>query len=143
MGIVYGQIDSPEICALKLGQAELIVALPKEWLAAGADPVETISRRPWIQTGADCPFQMLSERFFSARKIDPPTLMRVDDNRTRRGLIISGMGVSLLDRHEADHPAIAVFPCEPLYCDLTLVYQAHRQFEPLVKATRDLILQAV
>lgn len=143
LGIVYGQIDAMELRAHKLGQAKLIVALPAEWLSAGADPVDIISQRPWIQTGDDCPFQMLSHRFFEARKIDPPVLMRVDDNRTRRELIISGMGVSLLDRHETNHPAIAIFPDEPLHCELTLVVQAHRQFEPVIKAARDLILQAV
>ncbi len=143
LGVVYGQIDAADLCARKIGQAELIVALPAEWLAAGADPAAAIGRRPWIRTGDDCPFQALSQRFFAARNIDPPTLLHVDDNRTRRQLIISGMGVSLLDRREAKHPAIAVFPSEPLPCDLTLVCQAHRQFEPLVKAARDLILHTV
>ena len=143
LGIVYGQIEAVELRAHKLGQAELIVALPAAWLAAGVDPIDVISRHPWIQTGAGCPFQAQSRRFFAARGIDPPTLMRVDDNRTRRELIISGMGVSLLNRHEATHPAIAILPSEPLPCDLTLVYPAHRQFDPLVKAARDLILQEV
>ena len=143
LGIVYGRVDAAELCAYGLGQAELIVALPAAWLSKGADPSELIRRRPWIQTGDDCPFRALSRRFFDARDIDPPALMRVDDNRTRRELIISGMGVSLLDRHEANHPAIAIFPGQLLTCDLTLVVQAHRQFDPVIKAARDLILQAV
>ena len=143
LGIVYGRVDAADLSARKLGQAQLLVALPAAWLASGSDPLAVISRRPWIQTGDDCPFQALSRRFFDARKIDPPSLMRVDDNRTRREFIISGMGVSLLDRHEADHPAIAVFPGEALACETTLVVQAHRQFEPVISAARDVILQAV
>ena len=142
LGIVYGRVDAADLCAHGLGQAELIVALPAAWLLSGAEPLAVISQRPWIQTGDDCPFHALSRHFFDAHKIDPPVLMRVDDNRTRRELIISGMGVSLLDRHEADHPAIAAFPGESLPCELTLVMQAHRQFEPVIKSARDLILQA-
>ena len=143
LGIIYGDIDASDICAHHLGQAELTIALPASWLSASADTLEIISRRPWIQTGEDCPFQRLSRRFFAARKIDPPILMRVDDNRTRRQLVISGMGISLLDRHEANHPAIASLATEPLRCDLTLAYLAHRQFQPIIQAARDLILQAV
>ena len=143
MGIVYGQINAVDLSAHKLGRAELVVALPAGWLSNGADPQDVIGRCPWIQTGDSCPFQLLSRRLFEARKIDPPVVMRVDDNRTRRQLVIAGMGVSLLDRHEANHPAIAVLPGAQQHCDLTLVYLAHRQFEPPIKAARDVILRAV
>ena len=68
--------------------------------------------------------------------------MRVDDDHTRRATRHQlDMGVSLLDRHEADHPD---YRCPAgrtaLRCDLTLVFEARRQFEPLIKAARDLIL---
>lgn len=142
LGIIYGRTDQSDLCAHSLGRVELAIAMPVGWLSTDADPLDVISRRPWIVTGDDCPFHSPSRRFIEIHDINPPALMRADDNRTRRQLVIGGLGVSLLDRPEANHPTIAILPSERLHCELTLVYQAQREFEPLIKAARDLILQA-
>ena len=142
MGIVYGRIFDAGIFSQHLGQAELVVALPKHWSAEACSARKSLGELPWINTGAACPYQQIIEDLLAKLGINPPQYLRADDNRTRQQLVAGGLGISLLERHEAEHPDIVVAKSDPLFCDYSLVCLAHRQFDPVVKTARDLILES-
>ncbi len=143
MGIVYGKNFDAGIFSQHLGQAELVVALPKLWSGEAYSARKPLGELPWIKTGAACPYQQIIEEFFAKLDINPPQYLRADNNRTRRQLVAGGLGVSLLERHEAEHPHIVVGNFEPLFCDYSLVCLAHRQFDPVIRAARELILELI
>ena len=139
LGIVYGADFDSRFLSKPLGQAELVIALPRGWNVMPNSARETLGNLPWINTGAACPFQQIMNKLFSEHHIDPPQVLRADDNHTRRQLVAAGFGASLLERHEADHPNIVSLENEPFACPCSLVMLAHRQFDPLIRAMAELI----
>lgn len=140
LGIVYGETDHPGLRAQRLGQAQLVVCMPSRW-ALGTEPSWTaLGALPWINTGADCPFQDLLNALFLSHSIQPPQLVRSDDERTRLQLVRGGLGISLLEQNEAEaHPDLHILDLTPVPCPVSLVCRAHRQFEPVIKAASDLL----
>ena len=139
MGIVYGGDFDPRFYSMQLGHAELVIALPRSWRDKHDNSRETLGNLPWINTGAACPFQRIIDKLFAELNIEPPQVLRADDNQTRRQLVAAGFGASLLERHEADHPEIIVLDSAPLPCPYTLVTLAHRQFDPVIRALSALV----
>lgn len=139
MGIVYGADFDPRFFSMPLGCAELVIALPRNWRGKHDSAHEALGNLPWINTGAACPFQQIIEELFAELNIDPPQVLRADDNQTRRQLVAAGFGTSLLERNEAAHPDIAVLDSAPLPCPYSLVALAHRQFDPVIRALFPLV----
>ena len=140
MGIVYGEAEAACFHAQPLARAELVIAMPRKWTSHLDNSWSSFGAVPWINTGNDCPYQLISRRLFAAHGIQPPEFLRVDDNHTRRHLVAGGFGMSLLERSEAEHPHIAIVDAEPLPCPTSLVFLLHRQREPVIKAAREIIL---
>ena len=138
-GVVYGAVEDSRFRVDQLSSAELVIAFPRKWARPSWEACATL---PWINTGADCPFQAISQRFFARHDMRPPQFLRADDNHTRRQLVAAGFGISLLKRAEAEHPEIALVDAEPLPCPVSLVSAAHRQLEPVIQAARALILNS-
>ena len=143
LGIVYGGADEAVFCVQQLGLAELVVAVPRMLSDDIDGSWQSLGSLPWINTGGDCPFHEPCCRLHERHKISPRQVARVNDNRTRQQLVRSGLGLSLLERHEALHPDISIFASESMYCPISLVCLAHRQFEPLIRSARELILRCV
>ncbi len=139
IGLIYGRANDADIGQRAVGEAQLVIAMPRKWREKHSVAGPSLGQLPWINTGEDCPFQGLSARLFAKLDIQPPQLMRVNDDRARRQLVIGGLGISLLDQHDADHPDIHLPALDPLPCPLSLIYQRRRQFDPLIAAACDLL----
>lgn len=139
-GIIYGQVLDDTLTGLPLGQAKLVVAIPAAWTAR-IPQMDTLADMPWINTGDDCPFQSLIQQFCQSHDLQPQHFIRSNSDQTRADLVRAGMGISLLEASDASHPDIAIVETEPLYCEVSLVYSAHRQFDPMISAVRDVVRQ--
>lgn len=139
MGIVYGQVQDNTLVSHTLGQAELVIAIPAEWSGEVGQTWESLAEVDWIYTGDNCPFQPLIDGIWRTHAIQPHQRVQANNDQTRFDLVCAGLGVSLLERHEANHPKIRVVEQEPIVCDVYLVYGAHRQFLPMIQGMRRLI----
>ena len=140
MGIVFGEIDDPTLIVHPLKQVELVIALPKAWSNQIDETWQSLTQFPWIHTGMDCPFQSIMDRMCQEQGIQPEKFIRSNDDRTRFELVRAEMGVSILERSEAIHPEITIFDTIPMLCPVSLAYQVHRQFDSMIQAIRDLIM---
>ena len=139
IGIVYGESEDPELRAHRLGHAKLVLCMPAQW----ADKIDTswtaLGDLPWINTGDCCPFQDLLNTMFLTHSIQPQQHIRSDDERTRLQLVCGGLGISLLEQSEAEHPDVRALDLTPVSCSISLVYRARRQREPMIGAAREIV----
>ena len=139
IGIVYGESEDPELRAHRLGHAKLVLCMPSHW----ADKIDTswtaLGDLPWINTGDCCPFQDLLNTMFLTHSIQPQQYIRSDDERTRLQLVCGGLGISLLEQSEAEHPDVRALDLTPVSCSISLVYRARRQHEPMIGAAREIV----
>lgn len=143
IGIVFGQVEDATMTTHHLTMAELVLAMPKAWGGVVNQNWESLDHQIWIHTGDECPFQPMMDDLCQQHGIQPQQFVRINNDRTRRDLVIAGMGVSLLEVSEATHPDIDIFDKVNLMCPVSLVYSAHRQFDPMIQAIRLLILEAL
>ncbi|MBX3065212.1 MAG: LysR family transcriptional regulator [Anaerolineae bacterium] len=146
VGFCFGEINDPLLISQPLGVAELVIAAPIVWAAQLADADwESIACLPWINTGADCPFQPLIDALFTPRGISYRQQVQTDDEMTRGALVAAGVGISLLERQEAqelvDAGSAILWAAPPTYCDLSIIYPVHRQHDPLIKAVMQRVRQ--
>jgi DNA-binding transcriptional LysR family regulator len=146
LGFMYGDIQDASVAVYPLAEAELVIAAPLAWEKRLNDASwDEIAHLPWIDTGHDCPFQPLIDGLFTPRGLRYERLVCSKDDRTRRELVAAGLGMSLLERGEAE-AAIAqgqpmmVWPGERITCPLALVGMAHRRREPLIDAMTQVVL---
>jgi DNA-binding transcriptional LysR family regulator len=102
---------------------------------------QSLATVPWIHTGKDCPFQLVIDNLHQKHGIQPKQFIRSNDDRTRLDLVCAEMGVSILEKTEAAHSEITILETDPMICDVSLVYQTYRKFDPLIQAIRESILQ--
>lgn len=141
MGIIYGDLDDDLLTVQPLPQAELVVAIPKAWSSYVDTTWDSLATIPWIHTGADCPFQLIIDSIHQQHSIQPKQFIRSNDDRTRLDLVRAELGASILEKAEATHPDITILDSEPMTCDVSLVYQGYRKFDPLLQAVSQLIVQ--
>ena len=141
LGVVYGTIVDGELHARTIGRAELVIGAPRVWFDSADFSWPRLADLPWINTGDDCPFRALARDLFAAKRINPPERLCSGNDSTRLQLVRDGLGVSLLDRTEADNPDVVVWDAEPLSCSISLATLSHRRFEPVIRAARQLILR--
>lgn len=141
IGIVFGQVSDPTLKAMCLCQAQLVVAIPANWEQSIADSWESLADVPWINTGDDCPFHPIIQQLCTVQGIRPTYRLRINDEQTRCDLVRAGIGISLLEKSEANHPDITVFATDSIYCDVTLVFPTHRQFDPMIEAVHNILIQ--
>jgi len=137
MGVVYGQVKQDTLTAHSMGQVRLVVAMPATW-SSHLTTMESLANVSWINTGDDCPFQPLIQQFCRTHDLKTQQFIRTNDDHTRAELVRAGMGISLLEALEATHPDLAIFETEPIFCEVTLVYPTHRQFDPMIQAARNI-----
>jgi len=135
MGIVYGTPQDRIFAVQHLTTTGLVIGIPRAWIDEDAPySWEVLRQRPWIQAGNDCPF----DKVLTTELIDfqPNHIISVDDDRTRRELVAAGIGISLLDCFEANHPDIAIIDVLPMPCDVSFVYMRTIMPNPLVTMIR-------
>ncbi|MGB0388541.1 MAG: LysR family transcriptional regulator, partial [Ardenticatenaceae bacterium] len=142
-GYVFGDIPDPKITASRLFSAELVVAAPKAWEEQiRAATWQQIARLPWIHSDSYCPFQNIIDDLFqhkspsTAQKKEPIT--QSSDERTKYELVCAGVGITLLEKSEAQEAQRAgkllIWQTDPIYCDLFFAHLNTRRNDPLIKA---------
>lgn len=139
IGIVYGESEDPELRAHRLGHAKLVICMPAQWADQTDTSWNALGDLPWINTGDCCPFQNLLDAMFQTHNIQPPQYIRSDDERTRLQLLCGGLGMSLLEQSEAEHPDVLALDLTPVCCSVSLVYRARRQQEPVIRVAREIV----
>ncbi len=141
MGIIYGDLDDDLLTVHPLPHADLVVAIPKVWSHTVDNTWESLATLPWIHTGTDCPFQSIIDSLHQKQHIQPKQYIRSNDDRTRLDLVCAEVGASILEKTEATHPDIMILDTEPMTCVVSLIFQAHRRFDPLLQAVYEVIMQ--
>ena len=125
-GFLYGPApeDRPNT---SLAQVELLVVGPESLGPAfeGADWTG-LSELPWICSDYYCPFQAMIESRFEALGLTFGRAVCTDDDGTRADLVRAGVGVTLLERGEAErlqatggvtiNGAVQPLACELSFC---------------------------
>lgn len=132
-GFIYGSSHDRGISTRHLKTVDLVIAVPRKW-AEGGD--FSMLKYPWIYNGEDCPFNEIMEQTFPLIANRLQKYITSNDDRTRRELVIAGLGISLLEKTEAQHPDIVIMD-EDWYtipCPVSFVYQHVIVPYPLVTA---------
>lgn len=144
VGYVYGGVNEARLAAHFVHKAELVVAAPSGWQnRLDAATWVTLAGLPWICSDGYCPFQNILDDLFQARGLGTgyEKIAQVDDETTKAELVASGLGLSLLERSEAEklvkQAQVTIWATDPIYCDLSIVCLAHRQHDPLVHTVVD------
>ncbi|WP_297505560.1 LysR family transcriptional regulator [Ferrovum sp.] len=96
-GYIIGANENPRIAAVKVAPITLRVVAPASWAdrIIGRDWGD-IARLPWISTPAKCSFSRLAVDMFARHGLAPQTVLEADQEQTLRGLVASGIGLTLL-----------------------------------------------
>lgn len=141
VAVVFGDVGNPLLKTHTLSSAELVIAIPKAWADKIESLWESLADLTWINTGLDCPFQSIIDSLCQTYRIQPKQFIRTNHEQTRRDLVCAGMGISILEKSEASHPDIIIFDNEPMSCPVSLVYPSHRQFNPIIQAVCDILME--
>lgn len=139
VGFVFGSVDNPQLRTHKLQTTQLVVVVPKAWedRVHGADWIQ-IADLPWIFSEYYCPFQVIVDDLLAERGLEVKRVVKSDDDMTRAQLVVSGVGLSLLEISEAqrlvESGQIIIWETDPIYSDLSLIYLAYQQNAPLIQA---------
>jgi|GEM_PF-2094937 len=132
-GFIYGSPRDRGISIRHLKTVDLVVAVPRKW---AEDDAFSMSKYPWVYNGEGCPFNEIMEQTFPLIVNRMQKYITSNDDRTRRELVIAGLGMSLLEKTEAQHPDIVIMD-EDWYtipCPVSFVYQHVIMPYPLVTA---------
>lgn len=139
IGYVYGDIADNSLIAHHLQDSVLVVAVPRAWEDRLDGSWEAVAGLDWIFAGNQCPFQPIMDDLFAQYGTVAQKRVHSNHDQTRFELVRAGVGVSLLEQSEAQHPDILIYDSLPMTCPLWLVYPAHRQYDPLVQVVVEAI----
>lgn len=140
-GYIFGPVNHEIINAQPLCQSELVIAAPKQWQQqleqAGWHDV---ARLPWIHSPEYCPFEDLTDTLFRRQGLQYQlaNTPKTGDDATKVELISAGIGLALLEKHEAQQAAaqerLIIWPTDSICCELSFACLRQREQEPLLKA---------
>ncbi|MGH9831194.1 MAG: LysR substrate-binding domain-containing protein, partial [Blastocatellia bacterium] len=85
-----------------------------------------------------CSFQAITDRLFRDRNLRYRQLALTNDDRTKIELIGAGLGVSLVEKAEAEAAAatgrVFIWPTEQIKVDLVFAHLSRRAEDPLIRA---------
>ena len=146
-GYIFSPAPTDTIRSTRLTTVDLVVAAPKAWEAQIAQAGwQEIAALPWLFSTYYCPFQVITDNLFAQRNLKAQRSVEADDDFTKAELVSAGIGLALIEKHEADQAAaqgkIANWPTDPIQCDLHFAYLKTREDDPLIRALEAEILQA-
>ncbi len=143
-GYVFGLPPAAEIATQHLGEAEVVLAIPKQWASrlAGAG-WHDLAQLPWISSDGYCAFEALTATLFQERRLQHQCVVQAHDEATKAELVAAGVGAAMLERSEAaqEHyrSRIMLWDTAPMYCPLYFATLRSRQHEPLLQALQTII----
>jgi DNA-binding transcriptional LysR family regulator len=138
-GYIFGPIEDDTLLGYSLGNAHLVVAVPPAWKDQIANAAwKDIASLPWVASTAYCPFQTVIEKIFKKRKLVLQNIIRTDDEATKCDLVQVGVGLSLLEKSEAEQAQaegkLLIWESEPISCKISWVHLKNRKDDPLISA---------
>lgn len=96
-GYVIGAPDDPRVIAVQVAPVTLRVVAPAAWASRirGLDWAG-IAKLPWIATPAKCSFSRLANQMFARHTVRLQATVEADQEHTLRGLVASGVGLTVL-----------------------------------------------
>lgn len=145
-GYIFGASPSAAITTHYLGQAEVVIAAPRQWAPRLATAGwEDLARLPWVASPGYCPFQTLTDDLFRQRGLQYHRVAQSHDDVTKAELVAAGIGLAMLERSEAAQAQQAgrlmIWETEPMHCALHFAYGAKRQDDPLLRALQTAVMQ--
>jgi DNA-binding transcriptional LysR family regulator len=138
-GYIFGPIEDDALLGYSLGNADLVVAAPSAW----KDQIITATWRdiaslPWVASTMYCPFQVVIEKMTKKKKLAFQNIIRTDDEATKCELVQMGVGLSLLERNEAEQAQVEgkllIWESEAIPCKISWVHLKNRRDDPLISA---------
>lgn len=141
-GYIFGPPPTPTLTAHYLGLVEVVIAAPRQWAPqiAAADWAD-LARLPWVSSDGYCPFQTLTDALFQQRALQYHRIAQTNDDSTKAELVAAGVGITMLERSEAEQAQLVIWDTAPMHCALHFTYRTARQDDPLVQALRTAVLQ--
>ena len=138
-GFIYGSSPDKAVATEPLCEVELAVAAPVSWACKlHAITWHDVAALPWIESSVYCPFQDLTHERFALHHVRSARIVAADDEHTKLELVSAGMGLALVEKHEAlpyvQAGAVVLWEPEPLRSPLTFAYLARRRYDPLIDA---------
>ncbi len=140
-GYIFGENRFPDVTALKLGKANLVIAGPAKWKEKMENAGwEEIVALPWIWQSQECPCEKYLSVIFKQYDIAPNKAVIADDEATMKMLLMSGAGLALIDENEA-HIAekegrVHIWPHARIDVDLSFAYLRSREKDPVIQAVK-------
>jgi DNA-binding transcriptional LysR family regulator len=142
VGFAFGEIKDKRLSSRRLETAELLVATPNNWGLEAANWQE-LSHHPWICSDYFCPFQEIIDKTFQEEGLSYQRLTTVNDDVSKVELVAAGLGLSLLERGEAEAYAaqgkLSIVNNMSFPCDLSLVFLSYRAHDALIANVIELI----
>jgi len=139
VGYIFGTSPVDAVVSHCLATVELVIAAPRQWesqveIATWKD----IADLPWIYSTIYCPFQVIIDGLFEQRGLKCRRAVQSEDDLTKYELVSSGVGLALLERHEAEEGVaagkITIWKTDPIQCELSFAYLRERKQDPLIMA---------
>jgi len=144
-GFIFGDVPDRSIAAHKLYKAELVVAAPIAWKSQIAGiSWKNMALLPWIYPTTYCAFHSIVDKTFRREHISYQQAVTSDDDTTKLELVAAGIGLTLLERTEAEEAAqegkIAIWQRRMFEIELSWAYLRNRSEDPLIKALTEDVL---
>ncbi|MEM7348979.1 MAG: LysR family transcriptional regulator [Chloroflexota bacterium] len=138
IGTIFGPSQTETITLRKLHTVTLVIAIPKAWQVQPTT-WEEIAALPWIMSNDYCPFCAITNDLFKQHQVTVQQVVQSNDEQTKCELVIAGVGISLLEKSEAEQARndgnLAIWgDTTPIECDLSLAYSVNREGDPLIQA---------
>ncbi len=138
-GYIFGPIEDDALLGYSLGNTALVVAAPTAWKDQIANATwKEIASLPWVASTAYCPFQVVIEKIFRKRKLAFQNIIRTDDETTKCELVHMGVGLSLLEKSEAEQAQtegkLFIWESEAISSKISWVHLKNRKDDPLIAA---------
>lgn len=147
-GYIFGLPPASEIATQYLGDAEVVIAVPRQWATRLAQAQwQDLAQLPWISSDGYCAFEALTALLFQERGLRHQRVVQSHDEATKAELVAAGVGIAMLERSEAEQEQyaerIALWNPAPLTCPLYFAMLRSRQTEPLLGAVHAAVMQLV
>ncbi len=144
-GYIFGPEETNDITKRYICSTELVVAAPKKWQSKISNAGwKDIAQLPWIYSSQYCPFQQIIDDLFQQKNMEFNRNICSDDEAIKSELVSSGVGLSLIEKTEAelavDDSKLCIWKTKRIHCDLFFAYLTKRSGDPLIAVLESNIL---
>jgi len=146
-GFVFGSYRVPGLHFLPLDDLELVIAAPPAWRARiNRASLEELADLPWIGNPPECPYRQLVHELFTDHGLALREAVVADQEAAILSMVSAGIGLSFILGLEA-RPAeqrgdLVIWPQRSFAIQLSFVYSAERQHDPLLEVLIDGVNQS-